>query len=141
MGRPLTILHVDDDTIDLRLVRKAIAKTSPGTNVVFAETGADGLHTLIDRTRNIGPSDLLVLLDIQLPDTSGIDLLARIRETPDMKGIPVVMLSTSDAPNDRNASYERGASAYFVKPAGFPDWVELADTIVEYWRRARPWQP
>lgn len=75
----------------------------------------------------------LILLDLNLPGTDGRDLLARIKADEQLKGIPVVVLTTSNNPKDIADCYQRGANSYLIKPVNYPNFKEAMQCLVRYW--------
>jgi len=104
---------VEDNPEDIALTRRVLRKSGLGGDLMLASTGMEALERLAK-----AGSDLpcLILLDINLPDLSGIDILTEIKRDPSLKPIPVVMLTGSNTDDDIQRSYDLGASTYLVKP-------------------------
>ena len=104
---------VEDNPEDIALTRRVLRKSGLGGDLMLASTGKEALERLAK-----AGSDLpcLILLDINLPDLSGIDILTEIKRDPSLKPIPVVMLTGSNTDDDIQRSYDLGASTYLVKP-------------------------
>ncbi|WP_113652921.1 response regulator [Pedobacter namyangjuensis] len=75
----------------------------------------------------------LILLDLNLPGLSGLDVLKKIKETPFLKYVPVILFSTSDNPKDVKASYEFGANAFVTKPSGYTNLVDCVKSLHDFW--------
>jgi CheY-like chemotaxis protein len=107
------IMLVEDNPEDIALTRRILRKSGLDGDLIQASTGRDALERLAK-----AGSDLpgLILLDINLPDLSGIDILTEIKKDPSLKPIPVVMLTGSNTDDDIQRSYDLGASTYLVKP-------------------------
>ena len=132
------IVLVDDDEMHLVVAKRAIARSQLQADVHAAATGTDALRLLgLAPDATTTASDVaVVMLDIGLPDISGWEVLERIRQSPRWQKLPVVMVSSSDRPEDVLRGYELGANSYVVKrhEAGRPGaylaaaaryWVEL----------------
>ena len=75
----------------------------------------------------------LLLLDLKLPRKSGLEVLSWMRSQPDLKRLPVVMLSSSNQPEEINSAYDLGANSYLVKPGSMDEFVQLAKAVETYW--------
>jgi len=128
---PPVILLVEDHPLDADLAQIAIDRCSLPHRIVVARDGVEALDYL-ERTgkhRDRPPQKPdLVLLDIKLPRLDGLELLRRMRATPALADIPVMMLSASNLEEDRRAATRLGISAYLVKPI---DWLGFLKTICE----------
>lgn len=110
------VLLIDDDAFHARLIRLALQGAAAGVTFEHLPTGAAFRRRLADR--GFAPPDLL-LLDLRLRDCSGLDLLRELRQARQYRDAPVVVLTTSNAPADRDAALELKASEYCVKPTDF----------------------
>lgn len=111
------ILLVDDDETHLLVAQRAIARSGVAARVEVAGSGAEALRRLwLTAARPAaGESIAVVMLDVGLPDISGWDVLARVRRDPRLRTLPVVLVSSSDRPEDVRRGYEAGANSYLVK--------------------------
>ena len=75
----------------------------------------------------------LILLDVKLPKENGISVLRKIKSSPEVRNIPVVMLSSSESPVDMQSSYAEGANSYVIKPARFSDLMDKVEKLLLYW--------
>ena len=96
------------------------------------EDGRDAIHTL-ERFVEERNRPKIILLDLNLPGLSGLDILKRIKEMPYLRFTPVILFSTSDDPTDVKACYEFGANAYITKPSGYNNLVECVRSLHEFW--------
>ena len=131
---PLIVL-VDDDEMHLIVARRAIAKLALSAEVVSVSSGGDALRVLgLEPAGSVAASRIaVVLLDIELPDLTGWVVLERIRESPTLRSVPVVLVTSSDRPEDVSRAYELGANSYLVKrhEPGHPgDYIARA---ARYW--------
>ena len=122
------VLLVEDDPEDVYIARRAFERGKLDRPLRVVEDGREALEYL-DRTgRYAGPAQAprpaLILLDLNLPYVSGLDVLVHVRSDPGLRGIPVVVLTTSDDEDDRRACGDAGASAYVTKPAQFDALLE-----------------
>jgi CheY-like chemotaxis protein len=115
MEREIKILLVEDDEADAAVTIRLLNHNRLNKDLVWANNGQDAIEAL-ERKNREGNSPNLILLDINLPDISGIDLLIRIKENQLFRGIPVVILTGSNEDQDIQKSYDLGASSYLVKP-------------------------
>jgi len=135
-GTKNTILLVDDDPNDILLIKRAFKKTEMPYPVEAVEDGEsakaylEGKAPYDDRKKFPFPS--MVLLDVNMPRISGHDLLSWIRKHPELKNLPVVMLTSSKAGADVDKAEELGANFYLVKPVKFEEYLELAKAVNLY---------
>jgi CheY-like chemotaxis protein len=111
----IKIMLVEDNPDDVALTQKILRYNRLDRDLVIAASGKDAVDALERRGKEARPPDI-ILLDINLPDISGIDLLTKIKKDPRWKGIPVVMLTGSNIGDDIQRSYDLGAKTYLVKP-------------------------
>ena len=131
------ILLVDDNDSDHELLALVFSERSPEVSlhhVVDGEQALQLLHALPgDRS---GDFDL-ILLDLHLPLVNGLDVLARIKAEERFAGMPVVILTTSDRPSDRESAQRSGADGYLIKPADYHGYVDTAAQISDFLDRHR----
>ncbi len=126
-GSPRKLIVVDDDPVDVRFVMRAFSDAgSPVeiTHVADAEIASDRLDSEVFD---------YILLDINMPGTSGMDLLKRLRGRARTAVTPVIMLSSSSSTLDVNRAYENGANAYAVKPSTLSGYREFAEGFTRFW--------
>ncbi|RZL45471.1 MAG: response regulator [Pedobacter sp.] len=126
------IFYVEDDPDYAFILQSAIAEVREELTVGIVEDGRDAISKLrsFENTKN---KPKLILLDLNLPGLSGLDVLKMIKEMPYLKYIPVILFSTSDNPKDVKASYEFGANAYVTKPDGYNNLLNCLRTMHEFW--------
>jgi len=134
---PLNILLVEDEEAHAELTKRAIRKAGNANRVDIVYDGEQALDYLFNSKKFTDkdkcPVPGLILLDIKLPGIDGIDVLKSIKEDPDLKRIPVIMLTTSEREEDVARSYEHYANSYLTKPVGFNEFEEKIRQIDFYW--------
>ncbi len=130
------ILLVDDSPRDTEMALDALATYNLANEVVTLRDGAEALDYLYrrgpfaDRT-NEQPA--VILLDLKMPKVDGLEVLRQIKGDPDLKVIPVVMMTSSREEQDLVKSYHLGVNAYVVKPVGFHEFVEAVKMVGGFW--------
>ena len=115
MDREIKIMLVEDNPEDAAFTQRILKLNRLNNDLVLATSGREAMDAL-ERRHKDGTLPNLILLDINLPDISGIDLLTRIKEDMPFCKIPVVILTGSNEDQDIQKSYDLGASSYLVKP-------------------------
>lgn len=133
MSTERTILLVEDNPSDVELTRRALARKQISNSMVVANDGEEALEMLTahEAHRRVRPA--VILLDLNLPKVSGLEVLRRLRADAKTRLIPVVVLTTSNEERDITSSYALGANSYIRKSI---DFVTFADTIAQlgrYW--------
>ncbi|MBD2016565.1 response regulator [Microcoleus sp. FACHB-53] len=133
-----TILLVEDNPADILLIQRAFRQADLSHISLQIVRDGDaavlylsGEREYLDRERY--PLPMLMLLDLKLPRRSGHEVLEWLRQQPDLKRLPVIMLTSSREVFDVNQAYELGANSYLVKPIGFAALVEMLKTLNLYW--------
>lgn len=127
------ILHVEDSPADARLLNEAFSE-NVRSHLHWVTDGAEALNFLKRKPpHGDAPRPDLVLLDLSLPNRSGLDVLESIKTDADLKFIPVVLLTSSDSPGDIEAAYRSHANAYLVKPMDIDECESLAERIETFW--------
>ena len=133
------ILLVEDNSSDEKLALLAFKRCGVPNEIVVARDGADALDYLFATGKYAGrdpaAQPALILLDLKLPRISGLDVLQRIRATPETRLLPVVVLTASREDEDLTRSYALGANAYLRKPVDFVEFSEAARTLAAFWLR------
>ncbi|MBL0689621.1 MAG: response regulator [Pseudoalteromonas sp.] len=135
--KPITILMADDDEDDRLLTQDALAESRVLNELHFVEDGVELLEYLERKgkfvDKSISPRPGLILLDLNMPRMDGREALEAIKANPNLKGIPVVILTTSKQEEDMVKGYNLGAASYITKPVTFDGLVELMKTLGKYW--------
>ncbi len=136
-GKPITILMADDDQDDCLLVRDAFIQSRLANDLHFVANGEDLMDYLHRRgayaDREQYPRPGVILLDLNMPRKDGREALHEIKSDPDLRSIPVVVLTTSKAEEDIVRSYNTGANSFITKPVTFEGLVDLIKSLGEYW--------
>lgn len=134
MGQPIIILMADDDADDRMLTKEALAESRVLNDLRFVEDGEELMDYLKKRGEFVdSPRPGLILLDLNMPRKDGREALKEIKADPDLRRIPVVVMTTSKAEEDIYRSYDLGASSFITKPVTFDRLVELMRTLGQYW--------
>ena len=139
------ILLVEDNASDEKLALLAFKKSGVPCTIVVARDGADALDYVFARgkyaDRDPAARPAVILLDLQLPRVSGLEVLRQIRAGADTKLLPVVVLTASREDQDLLRSYALGANAYIRKPVDFLEFTETARTLGAFWLRCNELAP
>jgi len=126
------ILLIEDNPVDVDLTLRAFARRRLANPVSVAHDGEEAM-ALIDGWEQGLPAPALILLDLKLPKVDGLDVLARLKQHPQLRMIPVVVLTTSAEDRDVQAAYQLGVNSYIVKPVSFDKFMDMAAHIEVYW--------
>lgn len=136
-ARALTILMADDDEEDRQFAREALRNARLANQMQFAVDGQDLMDYLYRVGRwsepGVAPRPGIILLDLNMPKKDGREALAEIKADPDLRSIPVVVLTTSKAEQDIVRTYDLGVSSFITKPVTFPGLVEVMAAWQRYW--------
>jgi CheY-like chemotaxis protein len=136
-SRPITILLADDDEEDLEMTQEALRESRLGNNIRTARDGEELMDYLLRRGRYADAADSpkpgLILLDLNMPKKDGREALAEIKANPDLRNIPVIVLTTSKAEEDVFCTYDLGVNSFITKPVTFPGLVEAMQVVSQYW--------
>jgi CheY-like chemotaxis protein len=133
MKFPGPVLLLEDDEVDIMTVERAFLRIGASERLYSVRNGEEGLEFLRDGDRASHPLPGIILLDINMPIMGGIEFLREVKGDPDLRRIPVIVLTTSREDQDRFESYDLGAAGYIVKPVEFEDFVEVLGAIRRYW--------
>jgi len=123
-----TIMLVEDDSVDAMTVERALKDVNVNNPLHVASNGEEGLAYL-----NSSPAPGLILLDLNMPRMSGLEFLQTIKADHKFRKIPVVVLTTSAAKLDREASFDCSVAGYMIKPVEYRKFVEVIKLIDTYW--------
>ena len=134
--RPCQILIVDDNDADIHLLERSFARLADPPAVRSVPDGAAALRLLRCEGEHAGtPLPDLVLLDLNLPGLGGHAVLAELKRDPELRRLPVIVLTTSNNPEDIRSCLDHHANAFVRKPFGLAGYRALADGIAAFWLR------
>lgn len=132
--RPIDILLVEDNPGDVDLTLEALEEARVRNTVAVVNDGVEAIQYL----RNEPPHEEarrpdLILLDLNLPRKDGREVLAEVKKDPELRRIPVVVLTTSEAEADVLEAYDQHASSYIVKPVDFDQFLDVVRSFEDFW--------
>jgi len=126
------ILLVEDNPMDVDLTLRAFKKEGISNQIHVARDGEEAL-SFIPRWETGDPLPLIILMDLKLPKVNGLEVTRKFKEHPEVKVIPIVVLTSSSEDKDIKTAYEYGANSYIVKPVDFDKFADVATEINLYW--------
>ncbi|NET32373.1 MAG: response regulator [Cyanothece sp. SIO1E1] len=127
----------DDDPDDCLLAREALEESRLANKLFFVSDGEELMDYLYRREQytdvNKSPRPGLILLDLNMPRKDGREALREIKADPDLRHIPIVVLTTSKTEEDIYRTYNLGANSFIIKPVTFGSLVEVMKTLAKYW--------
>lgn len=132
--RPIEILLVEDNPGDVRLTQEALGEAKVRNNLAVARDGVEALAYLrCEPPFQDAARPDMVLLDLNLPRKDGREVLAEIKADPELRRLPVVVLTTSSAEKDVLESYNLYANCYITKPVDLDQFVGIVSSIEDFW--------
>ena len=136
-GKPITILVADDDPDDRMLIEDAFMESRLRNDLRFVKDGIELLdylrHQDAYENPETSPRPGIILLDLNMPRMDGREALAHIKADPNLKQIPIVVLTTSKAEEDILRTYDTGVNSFITKPVTFEGLVDLVRVLTSYW--------
>ncbi len=136
-GKSITILVAEDDEDDRLLMQEALAENRLANDLHFVNDGEELMDYLLHRGNYGDPTNAphpsLILLDLNMPRKDGREALKEIKTNPNLRKIPIVVLTTSQAEEDILRTYDLGVSSFISKPVGFESMVQIMKTLGKYW--------
>ena len=132
----ISILIADDDADDRMLIEDAFRESRLSNPLAFVENGEELLHYLRCEgkfSKRSGPAPRLILLDLNMPKMDGRTALKHLQADPELRRIPVVVLTTSKAEEDILRTYDLGVSSFITKPVTFQGLVDVVRALNSYW--------
>jgi CheY-like chemotaxis protein len=137
LGKPVTILMAEDDPDDRMLTQDAFDEARLSNDLRFVEDGEQLMNYLqrqgLYTDPNNAPRPGLILLDLNMPKKDGREALQEIKSDPELRQIPIVVLTTSKAEQDILRTYNLGGNSFITKPVTFEALVEVVKTLARYW--------
>lgn len=137
IAEPVLVMLVEDNIDHAELVLRTLEEHHIANKVLHFLDGQSALDYLYQRGEFSNSTETerphIILLDLRLPRVDGMDVLKTIKEDAELKSIPVVVLTTSEAEKDVARAYYNHANSYLVKPVGFEDFKKLMDDLGFYW--------
>ena len=130
------ILLVEDSRADVMICERALAEGNVPHRLTVLPDGRQALDYFTRLQGPLATPDLLpdlVLLDLNLPGIDGYEVLGRIKNAPELKALPVVVLTTSRRDEDVRQTYQAGANTFIQKPSEYPRYRDLVKTLESYW--------
>ena len=131
------ILLVEDNEMDIELTLDAFRENKLINKIQVTKNGEEALHYIFGENqyanREEYPLPDIILLDLNMPRVDGFEVLKRVKNTPIIKRIPVIILTSSKDEGDRVMGYDNGANSYLVKPVSFDGFLEVLAKVTEYW--------
>ncbi len=127
--RTVRILLVEDNPGDIRLTQEAFKESRLGNRMDIVQDGIKALAHL----RSDKPRPDIILMDLNLPRMNGLELLREIKNDPDLRQIPIVVLTTSDDEHDVWESYDLHVNCYVTKPVDMGHFVTIVNSIQDFW--------
>ena len=132
-----TILLVEDEENDATLVKMAFKKNNILNPVQWAKDGLDAIAYLngegVYANRKLYPFPEVLILDVKMPRMSGLELLAWVREHPEFRVIPTIIMTSSRQDPDIEKAYNLGANTYMIKPSSFEELAKMVSLAHDYW--------
>ncbi|PSB49332.1 response regulator [Chroococcidiopsis sp. CCALA 051] len=131
---PIEILLVEDDSGDVQLTKLALEESKMSVNLHVVEDGVEALALLRKEGKYASTKHPdIILLDLNLPKKDGREVLAEIKADPNLKRIPVIVLTASQAETDILNAYNLNANCYIIKPVDFDRFVKIVQSIENFW--------
>lgn len=136
IDKPMTILIADDDMDDRLFMEQALRQCGYTQYIQFVEDGEylmEYLHRRGEFNEINAPWPNLVILDLNMPRKNGFQVLREIKDDPDLRRLPVVVMTTSSADDDVVKTYNLGVNSFVTKPFNFNRLVEIVSSLKTYW--------
>jgi len=133
-GEPIEILLVEDESTDAKRTKDALKNGRVGNRITHVEDGVEAMAYLRrEGEYATAPRPDLILLDLNMPRMNGRDVLAEVKEDPDLRRIPVVMMTASAQEKDIIAAYDLHVNCYVVKPVDVDQFIGAVKSIEDFW--------
>lgn len=134
LGRPVEFLLAEDNPGDVRLTREALRESNIESNLYVAKDGVEAMDFLLRRGEHANaPTPDIMLLDLNLPKMDGRQVLEAIKSNPDLRRIPVAVMTSSEAEQDVLRAYDLHANCYVCKPVDLDQFVQVIQSLEKFW--------
>lgn len=136
MSDPATtpvVVSVEDNPADVRLIQEGVAAVDADIDFRVYNNGQTAIEALIGDGKKVGEPVDLVLLDLNIPGKSGLEILRGLRGDPQFETVPIVAVSSSENQEDIQRVYEESANAYVTKPADPDEFIESIAAVIRFW--------
>jgi CheY-like chemotaxis protein len=127
------ILLVEDDVVDAMTVTRALRDVNFEGILHRVENGEEALAFL---RHPANPTPAIILLDLNMPRMNGVEFLRIAKDDPELRKVPVIVLTTSKEDQDRIASFALSVAGYMIKPVDYPQFIEVIRVVRDYWRQS-----
>lgn len=131
------ILLVEDDEAHAEIIMRELDSCKDNYKIKHLDNGSDALNYILNREqyakKDMHPTPALIILDLKLPEINGIEILKNIKDDPELRKIPVIILSSSKDDADIDAAYENHANSYLIKPADAQAFNQILKLLINYW--------
>jgi CheY-like chemotaxis protein len=136
-GEPILVMLVEDNADHAELVIRTLEDHRISNRIEHFTDGQSAIDYLLRQGEysnpETSPRPHIILLDLRLPRVDGLVVLGKIKENPELKAIPVIVLTTSEAERDVTRAYDNYVNSYLVKPVGFEEFSKLMNDLGFYW--------
>jgi CheY-like chemotaxis protein len=135
-NRPIEILLIEDNSGDNKLTTEVFMRAAVPNNIYVVTNGMDAMNFLKQEggfQESVRPN--IIFLDLNIPKKDGREILKEIKADPELKYIPIIVLTTSESEQDIKNTYEHYANAYITKPIDMDEFIKVIKSIEEYWLR------
>jgi|TARA_B100000965_G_scaffold404428_1_gene435150 two-component system response regulator len=131
----LKTLLIEDNPADVELLKIAFEQTQIDTDIIVKTDGQEAIDYLFELAENQPESEFpsLIFLDLNLPKKSGKEVLRLVKKDEKLRGVPIIVMSTSDFREDVELCYKLYANSYLVKPSDFSMFMDMVGSIKEFW--------
>ncbi|HME55313.1 MAG TPA: response regulator [Candidatus Lokiarchaeia archaeon] len=134
MLRPVDILLVEDNPADIRLTREALKENKMANNLSVVVDGIEAMNYLRKKGKYAKATKPdIIFLDLNLPKKDGREVLAELKQDKDLKRIPIVILTSSQAEEDILKTYNLHANCYITKPVDFDQFLKVVQSVEDFW--------
>jgi len=131
--RAMQLLLVEDSASDIRLVKEALKETGVPVQMTIMRDGVEALEHLRNVELGFAGRPDIILLDLNLPRKNGREVLSEVKSSPNLKQIPVLVMTSSQSDEDVNQCYALNANCYITKPGDLDNYIDVVRAIEDFW--------